>query len=119
MSSSIVISLSRPPLTPAGMQPIGTRELIEHALRNDQRFNANAEAAYRGQRVARGLAEAKRTLPLETPEYEAVRDSLVNPLSMPGGTPYPIRPVHLALPFIEDVKNAQEATEKTVKGVRK
>lgn len=117
--SGRVISLSRPPLTPAGGPPIGTRELIEHALKNDQRFNANAEAGYRGQRVFRALETAKRNLPLEQPEFEAVRDSLVSPAPMPGAVPYPVRPVHLVLPFIEDVKNASEATEKTVKGVRK
>jgi hypothetical protein len=116
-----VVSLARAGLEIAGAEPLDLRVLVRWSLTHDQRFNSGTEGAYRGKRCMEALdaAEGRRSLKLDQPDWEVLRDALSQPMPGPGVPAYPFRPAHKLLPFIEDMRNAATETEKTVKGVRK
>jgi hypothetical protein len=121
---SRTVSLARPPIHAGAAvgddaPKFDTRALIVWAVRSDQRFNSNADGGYRGKRVMAALENAKRSVTFEHPEWEALREALTDPRPIPGSWAYPVSPVHLILPFIEDVRDAPEASEKVVKGKRR
>lgn len=116
-----VVSLARPGIEIAGGEPVHLRSLLRWAVMHDQRYNGNAEGAYRGKRLMEALdaSEGKRSMKLEQPDWETGRDALSSPMPVSGFPPYPLRPAHRLLPYIEDMRNATEETEKPAKGVRK